>query len=97
MYARSEHFPEETECPPWFCKMFAGIELKCAFKFSSAKNNNKENNKEKNKIKNKENPLPITCLNASSMLKSLEPGKEKSINPQTDIQSPKNQHKPKKN
>ena len=33
---RSDHFPQGTECEPWFCKLSTGTELKCAFKLSSA-------------------------------------------------------------
>ena len=33
---RSEWFPEEKECPPWFCKMSAGTQFKCTLKLSSS-------------------------------------------------------------
>ena len=32
---RSDHFPEGTECTPWFFVMSAGTKLKCALKLSS--------------------------------------------------------------
>ena len=31
---RSDHFPEGTECPPWFFLMSAGTKLQYAFKLS---------------------------------------------------------------
>ena len=30
-----DHFPEGTDCPPWFFKMSAGTKLKCVFRLSS--------------------------------------------------------------
>ena len=40
----SDHFPEETEYPPWFFKISVGTKIKCAFKLSSANNKKKSKN-----------------------------------------------------
>ena len=62
---RSEHFPEGTECPALFWRIYAGIELKCAFKLGSA------NHKITSKA-SQSHPPPLYVSNSANELRNSQ-------------------------